>query len=231
MFKAILFDFDGVILDSEDLHYEAFRRVFAEEGVSLARKAYYEDCLGFNDAECIRWGLEGTGRIDEAGGIERLTERKSVYFEELLDKQMRFFPGVCAFIRAAAGKYPLAVTSMARRGEIEIALRRAALSDLFCVIVSGEDIEKTKPDPEPYRKTLRLLNARLASTEIKQAIRPQECLVVEDSCAGIQSAKAAGMNVLGLAQTEDAARLKAADRVLPSLEGVAPEDVEALFGR
>jgi beta-phosphoglucomutase len=230
MLKAILFDFDGVILDSEEYHYEAFQRVFEEEGVSLSRESYYRNCLGFNDVECFRWGLKGTGKIDEAGGIEALTDRKAVYFEELLEKQMRFFPGVCEFIRAAGKKYPLAVTSMARRGEIEIALSRAGLSDLFRLIVSGEDVEKTKPDPEAYEKTLHMLNVHLSFTETEQEIRPEQCLVIEDSSAGIQSAKAAGMNVLALAQTEEPDRLKeAADQVLLSLEGVSLEEVEALF--
>jgi HAD superfamily hydrolase (TIGR01509 family) len=230
MLKAILFDFDGVILDSEEYHYEAFQRVFEEEGVSLTRESYYRNCLGFNDVECFRWGLKGTGKIDEAGGIEALTDRKAVYFEELLEKQMRFFPGVCEFIRAAGKKYPLAVTSMARRGEIEIALSRAGLSDLFRLIVSGEDVEKTKPDPEAYEKTLHMLNVHLSFTETEEEIRPEQCLVIEDSSAGIQSAKAAGMNVLALAQTEEPDRLKeAADQVLLSLEGVSLEEVEALF--
>ena len=231
MIRAILFDFDGVILDSEDLHYEAFRRVFEEQGVSLARETYYQNCLGFNDIECIRWGLAETGRIDEAGALEPLVRQKSVYFDELLKNRMRFFPGVCDFIRAAGGKYPLAVTSMARRGEIEFALRKAELSDLFCLIVSGEDVKNTKPDPEAYEKTLSLLNDRLSLLGLEQSIRPGQCLVIEDSAAGIQSAKAAGMRVLGLAHTEEADRLSNADRVLPSLEGVSLEDVEAIFGQ
>lgn len=229
MIRAILFDFDGVILDSEDLHYEAFRKVFDEEGVSLARETYYQKCLGFNDVECIRWGLGETGKIDGAGGLESLTHRKSVYFDELLENHTRFFPGVCDFIRAAGGRYPLAVTSMARRQEIEFALRKANLSDLFCLIVSGEDVEKTKPDPEAYQKTLSRLNAHLSLTGPERSIRPEQCLVIEDSAAGIQSAKTAGMHVLGLAHTEEAARLKNADRVLPSLEGISLEDVEAIF--
>ncbi|MGW8322257.1 MAG: HAD family hydrolase [Thermodesulfobacteriota bacterium] len=230
MLRAILFDFDGVILDSEEYHFEAFRRVFEEEGVSLTREAYYQNCLGFNDVECFRWGLQGAGKIEEAGGIEELTDRKAVYFEELLGKQMRFFPGVCEFIRAAGERYPLAVTSMARRGEIESALRKADLSDCFHLIVSGEDVERTKPDPEPYEKTLRRLNAHLSLTKTEREIQPDQCLVIEDSSAGIQSAKAAGMNVLALAQTEEPARLKkAADRVLLSLEGVSLKDVEAFF--
>jgi beta-phosphoglucomutase len=230
MLKAILFDFDGVILDSEEYHYEAFQRVFEEEGVSLTRESYYRNCLGFNDVECFRWGLKGTRKIDEAGGIGALTDRKAVYFEELLEKEMRFFPGVCEFIRAAGKKYPLAVTSMARRGEIEVALSRAGLSDLFHLIVSGEDVEKTKPDPEAYEKTLNLLNAHLSLTGTEREIRPEQCLVIEDSSAGIQSAKAAGMNVLALAQTEEPDRLKeTADQVLLSLEGVSLEEVEALF--
>jgi len=230
MLKAILFDFDGVILDSEEYHFEAFRRVFEEEGVSLTRQTYYQNCLGFNDVECFRWGLKGTGKIEEAGGIEELTDRKAAYFEGLLRNQMRFFPGVCEFIRASEEGYPLAVTSMARRGEIEFALRKADLFDCFRLIVSGEDVERTKPDPEPYEKTLRLLNAHLSLTNTEQEIQPEQCLVIEDSSAGIQSAKAAGMNVLALAQTEEPARLRAvADQVLPSLEGVSLENVEALF--
>lgn len=229
MLRAILFDFDGVILDSEDLHYEAFRRVFEEEGVSLTREAYYRECLGFNDVECIRWGLAGTGRINEAGGLEALTRRKSSYYDALLHRKMRFFPGVCDFIRAAAERYPLSVTSMARRAEIEAVLSKADLSRLFCVIVSGEDVERTKPDPEAYEKTLSRLNARL-DLEPGRRVQPSECLVIEDSAAGIESAKGAGMRVLGLAHTEEVDRLRLADRVLPNLEGVPLRDVLALFG-
>ena len=229
MLRAILFDFDGVILDSEDLHYEAFRRVFEEEGFSITREVYYRSCLGFNDVECIRWGLGETEKLDGPGALKELTRRKSVYYDRLLENQMRFFPGVSDFIRAAAKQYPLAVASMALRREIEFTLKKASLSDLFCVIVSGEDVEKTKPDPEAYQKALSRLNAHL-SLEPARSIRASECLVIEDSAAGIGSAKAAGMRVLGLAHTEDAARLKEADRVLPSLEGVSLEDVEPLFG-
>jgi HAD superfamily hydrolase (TIGR01509 family) len=232
MLKAILFDFDGVILDSEEYHFEAFRKVFEAEGVSLSRETYYQNCLGFNDVECFRWGLKGTGKIEEPGGLEDLTGRKAVYFEDLLRDQMRFFPGVCEFIRAAGKKYPLAVTSMARRGEIEMALRKADLADLFRLIVSGEDVEKTKPDPEPYEKTLRLLNARLSLTDTDREIRPKQCLVIEDSSAGVESARAAGMNVLALAHTEEPECLRAAaHQVLLSLEGMSLEEVEAFFQR
>ncbi len=229
MLRAVLFDFDGVILDSEDLHYEAFRRLFEEQGASLTREAYFRECLGFNDAECIRWGLGRTGKIDKAGGLEALARRKSSYYEALLQRQMRFFPGVREFIRAAARRYPLSVTSMARRSEIETALHRAGLSRLFCVIVSGEDVKRTKPDPEAYEKTLSRLNARL-DLEPGRRVLPSECLVIEDSAAGIESAKGAGMLVLGLAHTEEAERLQRADRVLPSLEGVSLREVLALFG-
>ena len=227
--RAILFDFNGVILDDEDLHYEAFRKVFEEEGVRITRDAYYRYCLGFNDVECIRWGLAESGKTDRAADVEKLARRKSVYYDALIGHEIRFFPGVCDFIRAAAAKYPLAVASMALRREIDFALGRAGLSDLFPVIVSGEDVERTKPDPEAYRKTLSRLNRHLSLTNPKNSIRPSECLVIEDSPAGIESARAAGMRVLGLAHTEDAARLEGADRVLPSVEGISLEEVEALF--
>jgi beta-phosphoglucomutase-like phosphatase (HAD superfamily) len=119
---------------------------------------------------------------------------------------------------------------MAQRGEIELALRKADLADLFHLIVSGEDVERTKPDPEAYEKTLHLLNVHLSLTKTDREIRPEQCLVIEDSSAGVTSAKAAGMNVLALAQTEEPDRLQAsADHVLLSLEGVSLEEVEALF--
>jgi HAD superfamily hydrolase (TIGR01509 family) len=228
--RAILFDFDGVIVDSEDLHYEAFRRVFEEQGVELNRETYFQTCLGFNDVECIRWGLQGTGGIDKAGVLQELARRKSAYYDELLGSRMRFFPGVCDFIRRAAARYPLGIASMALRREIDFALQRADLSDLFCVIVSGEEVEKTKPDPEAYQKTLRRMNAHL-SLGPDRSIQASECLVIEDSAAGIESAKRAGMIVIGVTHTEVAAKLQHADRVLPSLDGVCLEEVEALLSR
>lgn len=228
MLKAIFFDFNGVILDDEELHFESLRKVLEEEGVSITQEAYYRDCLGFNDVDCFRWGLGGGERLQRAGGIEKLVARKSIYYQELLQKEVRFFPGVCDFIRAAAGKFTLGLASMALRSEIEWTLERAGILELFAAIVSGEDVRRTKPDPEAYLEALRRLNEALRRAGKTEA-SARESLVVEDSPQGIQAARRAGMKVLALAHTSRPEELQEADWVLESLEGVSPQDVEQRF--
>lgn len=228
MLKAIFFDFNGVILDDEELHFESLRKVLEEEGVSITREAYYRDCLGFNDTDCFRWGLESEERLAQAGGIDKLVERKSVYYQQLLQREVRFFPGVCEFIRTASGKFSLGLASMALRSEIEWTLQRAGILHLFQAIVSGEDVGRTKPDPEAYLEALRRMNEALRRAGKAEA-SAMESLVVEDSQPGIQAARRAGMKVLALAHTCRPEELEEADWVLPSLEGVSPEEVETRF--
>ena len=228
MLKAIFFDFNGVILDDEELHFESLRKVLEEEGVSITREAYYRDCLGFNDTDCFRWGLGSEERIRSAGGIDKLVERKSVYYQQLLQREVRFFPGVCEFIRAAAGRFSLGLASMALRSEIEWTLQRAGILHLFQAIVSGEDVGRTKPDPEAYLEALRRLNEALRRAG-KADASALESLVIEDSRQGIRAARRAGMKVLALAHTCQPEELEEADWVLPSLEGVSPQEVEERF--
>ncbi len=228
MLKAILFDFNGVILDDEDYHYQSFKNVLQEENVSITRDAYYQDCLGFNDIELFRWGLKDSDKIQKAGGLEALVNRKSIYYEEFLNEETPFFPGVCPFIEKAAPKYLLGIASMALRREIEITLQKGRLSDLFSVIVSGEEVTQTKPHPEAYQEALRRLNMKLCKGN-EQQISSAQCLVIEDSVAGIKAGKAAGMHVLALAQTTGAESLHEADKIIPSLENLSIEDLEGLF--
>jgi len=228
MLKAVVFDFNGVILDDEEYHYEALKRVLAQEGVLITRRDYYRDCLGFDDRECFLWGLKGEENVHRAGGMDALVQRKFLYYEALLDKETRFFPGVCGLIRRVAAKYPLAVASMALRREIEMALEKASLTGLFSVIVSGEDVEKTKPDPEAYQRALAQLNGRRGGSP-ESSILPGHCLVIEDSVPGIRAAKRAGMRVLAVSHTVEAGMLAEADHVLDSLEGISLRDMEAIF--
>ena len=229
MLKAILFDFDGVILDSEEYHYEAFQRVFEEEGVSLTRESYYENCLGFNDVECFRWGLKGTGKIDEAGGIEELTDRKAVYFEGLLEKEMRFFPGVCEFIRAAGKKYPLAVTSMARRGEIEFALSKGGPVRSLPPDRERGGCRKNQTGPGGIRKDTAPAQ-RPPFLHGNGARDPAGTMPGDRGFLCRHSVRQGRRHERPRSRTDRrAGPLKAADQVLPSLEGVSLEEVEALF--
>ena len=226
MLKAIFFDFNGVILDDEEYHYIALKRVLEEEGVSITRDAYYRDCLGFGDVECFQWGMKEPGRLEQAGGIPALVRRKFVYYEELLKKEVRFFPGVCELIREAARTYPLGVASMALREEIDLALENAGLTELMPVIVSGEDVARPKPAPDVYETALVQMNLNLSRDNGRAKIIPSECLVIEDSVPGILAARAAGMHVLAVAHTLSESDLYEAEWVVPSLEDLSVQDLE-----
>ena len=228
MLRAILFDFNGVILDDEEYHYLSLKRVLEEEGVSISREAYYRDCLGFGDTECFEWGLEGSEKI-LAGGLSELIRRKSAYYEALLEHEARFFPGVCELIRETAPAYPLGVASMALRQEIDLALLKAGLADLMTVIVSGEDVARPKPAPEIYELALAQMNLTLSRGNGRAKITPPDCLVIEDSVPGIRSARAAGMRVLGVAHTVKQTELQEADWVVPSLSGLSRKDLESFM--
>lgn len=227
MLRAIFFDFNGVILDDEEYHYLSLQQVLEEEGISITREAYYRDCLGFGDVECFEWGMPGPEAIRGAGGMRGLIRRKSAYYEELLQREARFFPGVCELIREAGKRYPLGVASMALRQEIDLALRKAGITELLPVVVSGEDVARPKPAPDVYEMALGQMNRIANRGKGGGRIAPAECLVVEDSVPGIRSARAAGMRVLGVAHTLDPADLGEADWVAPALTGLSVTDLEA----
>ncbi len=229
MLRAVFFDFNGVILDDEEYHYLSLKRVLEEEGIAISREAYYRDCLGFGDTECFEWGLEGSEKIHAGGGMAELIRRKSAYYEALLEREARFFPGVCELIREMAPAYPLGVASMALRQEIDLALHKAGLADLMTVIVSGEDVARPKPAAEIYELALAQMNLTLSRGNGRQKITAADCLVIEDSVPGIRSARAAGMRVLGVAHTVTETELKEADWVVPSLSGLSRKDLESFM--
>jgi HAD superfamily hydrolase (TIGR01549 family) len=135
---------------------------------------------------------------------------------------MLLFPGVVETVRRSATQYPLAIASGALRSEIEFVLERGAIRDCFQVIVAAEDVSECKPDPEGYLKALAQLNAALNAE-----IQAHECLVIEDSLAGIEAAKAAGMRCVAVTNSYAAEELNNADSVVKSLEGV---ELESVFG-
>ena len=224
MLRAIIFDFNGVIADDEPLHLEIFRRVLAEEGLAVSDADYYESYLGRDDRGCFAAALADAGRHGAAGDaayIGRLIARKADYYEGAACGRDLLFPEVPGLARRLAARYPLAIASGALRREIELWLARAGIADCFAAIVAAEDVLACKPDPEGYLRALAALNAVRAD-----AIRPHECLAVEDSVAGVEAARHAGMRVLAVTNSYPAADLRAADWVVPSL---AECDMEALW--
>ncbi len=220
--RAIIFDFNGVIVDDEPLHLELFHRVLEEEGLKISDREYHEKYLGYDDRGCLTAVLNDRGRSYEVDYIDRLIARKAEYYQEEIQNRCALFPGVIELVRRSARRFPLAIASGALRDEIELVLERGGIRGCFEVIVSAEDVSACKPDPEGYLKALSELCALKTPNP---AIKPGECLVIEDSIAGVQAAKRAGMRCLAVTNSYRAEELREADRVVSSLIDCEPETV------
>jgi HAD superfamily hydrolase (TIGR01509 family) len=220
--RAVLFDFDGVLVNSEPLHYRALRDGLLPEGFAIDEDEYLQ-YVGYHDREAIRMALE---RHDCPATLERVdtvARRKAGIYEALL-ADVPFFPGARELVEALARQMPLAIASGARRREIEEILSAAGLRDRFAAVVGAEDVTHRKPSPEPYLVAFRHLAAGAPG------LTPADCLVIEDSMPGIAAGLAAGMRVLGVAHTFAPARLSAAHHVVSSLGGLTPDGLRAAFG-
>ncbi len=231
MLRALLLDFNGVLVDDEPLHLDLLLRVLAEEGVHLAREAAWPRFLGRGDRESFAEALGEAGRPAPAHQLARLVARKGSYYQEAVRRDgYRFFPGALELIReAAAAGLVQAVVSGALREEIEGALRQAGVREHFKVVVSAEDVDEGKPSPQGYRLALELLNA--VPPLPARLIHPHEALAVEDTLPGIAAARGAGLVTLGIAHSHDSAALTSAraDAVEERLEGLGLERLQALY--
>lgn len=221
MTDALLLDYNGVLVDDEPLHCEAFLTVLGEEGIALGRDAYYADYLGLDDRACFRMALYADGRPLPPGDVAHLVARKGAYYRALAHRALPLVPGAGAFVREAAQRRHVAVVSGAVQGEVTFGLERSGLAGAVTVIVTSEDVPTSKPDPAG----LRLALARLASA----APGPWRAAVAEDSLPGLGAARALGAGCLMLTTSHPAAALAAADLVWPSFEGHHPDELEPLF--
>jgi beta-phosphoglucomutase len=227
MMRALIFDMDGVICDSEKLHMHAFQKVLVEEGLHLLDNDYYEKYLAFDDRGCFTAIYANAGRPMDDLKLKNLIMRKGRYLEEEMKERLMIYPGVEAFVKKVAGRYPVALATGSRRLEVEFVLRKAHLRGVFSAIVSADDVKKGKPDPESFILALKLLNDfRLQGTPIIPAIG---CLVIEDSRHGLTAAKAAGMKSMALTTSYKASELKGANLIADSFVGLELNKLEKLF--
>jgi HAD superfamily hydrolase (TIGR01509 family) len=224
MLRAIIFDCDGVIANTEPLHMAAFQKVLGEEGVVLLNSDYYTHYLALDDRACFLTTFSNHGKTLTQEKLDELVKRKAIYFEPVLKRHLELFPGVAEFIRLAAQTLPLAIASGALRHEVELIVKHGGVRDCFQVIVTAEDFTNSKPHPEPFLKALTLLNAERA-----EKIQPHECLVIEDSIHGIQAARRAGMRCLAVTTSYRKEQLTEAALVVDSLQGLSLKEVETLF--
>ncbi|MBI1865761.1 MAG: HAD family phosphatase [Nitrospirae bacterium] len=226
--RAIVFDFNGVLADDEEVHFLMFQRVLGEERILLTREKYYEEYLGYDDRGCFRAACLAAGRTLSDGDLADLIGRKSAYYTAHVAGHDVLYPGAAEAVWRMSGRYALAVVSGALRNEIDGILGRAGIRNLFRVVVAAEDVSAGKPDPEGFVRALAEMNEKQTGA---RPLRPEECLVIEDSHAGIEAARRAGMPVLAVAHTYPAESLRDADDVIPSIADLTADVAERLTGR
>ncbi len=225
MLRAVIFDFNGIIVDDEPIHFELFQRVLHEEGIALSEDDYYERYLGFDDRGAFTNIYRELKRALDDGKLSRLIDRKALYYQEAIAKKMNVFPGVAQLISSLSKSLPLAIASGALRHEIDTILIGLKLQPYFRVIVSSEDVKAGKPAPEIFLTALARLNAQPGT---RGKIEAADCLVIEDSREGIRGARRAGMKCLAVTNSHPAASLQEANAVVNSLETVSLSYLENL---
>jgi len=220
MIRAIIFDFDGVITDSEPVHLKMFQKVLSEMGITLNAREYYEVYLGMDDRGCFTTILKSNGIGTAPRLIQSLIQKKTNYLMEYIKNDLFIYPGVVELVDSSRKDYLLAIASGALRHEIEFVLENAGIRSAFNVIVSAEDVSEGKPNPECFNKALEQLNGMGG-----ERIKKDECLVIEDSIAGIEAAKAAGMRCVAVTNTYSRDRLTLADRVVKELSEINLENL------
>lgn len=220
MISAIVFDFDGVLADSEPLHLRAYQEVLASLGVTVTREEYYACYLGYNDEEMFAKLAKAQGWTMDERRMEALIAEKGQVYDAIIEATDVLYPGAAACIGRMAAAFPLGIASGALRHEIEAVLRRGGLERHFRFIVASGDTPQSKPAPGPYRRAAEL-----------HGLPPAACLAVEDSRWGIESAKSAGLSCIAVTHSYPREALTLADRVVGSLEQITPELIRTVFER
>jgi len=225
MLRAVIFDFNGIIVDDEPIHFKLFQRVLGEEGITLTEKDYYARYLGFDDRGAFSAGYHENKRSLSENKLAELIARKAAYYQEAIRDHVTIFPGVETLIANLSPRLPLAVASGALRDEIETILSTAALLQHLTAIVAAEDVRHGKPEPEIFLKALEQINA---GRDAHDQINAGDCVVIEDSKEGIKGARRAAMKCLAVTNSHPPELLKDASAVVKSLTEVDLNFLESL---
>lgn len=217
--QAIVFDFDGVLADSEMLHLQVYRELLGPSGVNITTEQYCERYLGSDDEGVFQQVAVDYKLLLGDEEIEMLISEKARRFEALVSSSDVMYPAAAACVRRLGAAWPLGIASGARRSEIDLMLRGAQLTDAFRFIVSAGDTDHGKPAPDPYLRAAEL-----------HGVAPAACLAIEDSHAGLESARTAGMRTIAIATTYPRETLSA-DALVDSLDEITVDLIRALGGR
>lgn len=211
--EAVIFDFDGVIVDTEPLHYAAFQRTLGPLGLHFTWQEYVEIYIGFDDRDAFRHAFSSKGMILSQDTLHQLIDQKAAVFNEVISSGVAAYPGVVDLIhRLHTNKIPLAICSGALRCDIDPILAMLGISGYFDIIVTADDVAASKPDPECYQ----LAFQRLQSAH-QNSFSKDSTIAIEDTPAGISAAKAAGLMVCAVTNSYPADRLDQATFVTDSL--------------
>jgi HAD superfamily hydrolase (TIGR01509 family) len=224
MLKAVIFDFDGVIADSETIHLRSFNDVLAPLGVHLEERDYYNKYLGLTDRDMFIALADERLVPNDSEKLEELLRQKKQRFKTLAESATAIIDGVPDFLRMLEkNNILIAICSGALLAEIEMILDHAGLRQTFPIIVSADQVEKGKPDPEGFILTLEKLQQLT-----DHPIQPQECIVVEDSHWGLEAAQAAGMYTVAVTNSYDAEQLSLADKIVNNLRDLTIDQLRDL---
>jgi beta-phosphoglucomutase len=221
--QAIVFDFDGVIANSEPLHLLAFQQVLREDGIELSAADYFQRYLGYDDVGVFEALGRDHGLALEGDRMAALVARKGVKLQSLVQSGAVLFPGAREFIIRAAAAVPIAIASGALRHEIDEIIEAAGVARLFTTVVASGDTLQSKPAPDPYRLAVERLQQQTGRTFDRR-----RCVAIEDSRWGLESARDAGLRCVGVTTSYPAHELTAAELIAEGLSTLTLQQLEAL---
>jgi beta-phosphoglucomutase len=225
MLAGVIFDFDGIIVDTEPLHYRAFQEILAPKGFGYSWEEYLRSYIGFDDRDAFREVFLSVGRSLKDRDLQALVEEKGAAFQRIVASGVEVYPGVVELIHSITGRLPLALCSGALPSDIDPILMQLRIAGLFDVIVTAADVRASKPDQESYA----LAVARLKAAYPDRGIIPEMCLAIEDTPAGIASAKGAGLKVMAVTNSYPEDKLASAGKVTGTLAGMDLQSLRLLF--
>lgn len=226
--QAVIFDCDGVLVDTEPLHYRAFQEVLVPLGLGHDFQDYLDHFVGFDDRDAFIYAFKQAGRELAPLTLAKLMEAKTVALGNFIRQGVPSFPGVVELVKELMDRgVPMAVASGALRHEIEAFIASVGLNGAFRVIVAADQVTKSKPDPETYLLAIE----RLRQLQGSQPLDPRNCVAIEDTHAGILSAKSAGLVVIAVTNSFSATELAQADKVIGSLSELSFPKIVKLLER
>lgn len=231
MIRAVLMDFNGVIINDERIQMKIYQDIFKEEGFEMTEEQYLA-CTGMDDTTFIKHHFKRVEKEITDEKVNDLRVKKAEAWRKVIDKEMPICDGVENFIRKCGKRFAMGIVSMANREDIEYVLNKLGIRNCFTKIIGAEDVTEHKPSPQAYLECFKFLDRRRIA-EGHFPLVHRECVVIEDAPQGIQAGKNAGMATLGVTNTFDAEVLRnaGADSVTKTLADWMPDSLVMVFSK